>query len=186
MQKKTKIKIGKIILLTIAAAGVISMAVLAPNTLQLLKIFHGNQKRKYNLKYHINSVITKLNTQGLIKFQKKNGLTLVRLTKKGAQMLLKYQVQEISIKKPKKWDKKWRLIIFDIKEYKRNIRDNLRKELINLGFLRLQNSVWIYPYDCEDVIILLKAHFCIGKEVLYVVAEKIENDKWLKSKFCLT
>jgi len=51
--------------------------------------------------------------------------------------------------------------------------------------MRLQNSVWVYPYDCEDLITLLKADFEIGKEVLYVIADKIENEKVLLKDFGL-
>ena len=58
-----------------------------------------------------------------------------------------------------------------------------RKELVRLGFLKLQNSVWVYPYECDDIITMFKAHFKIGKDVLYMTVEKIENDKWLKKEF---
>jgi hypothetical protein len=43
--------------------------------------------------------------------------------------------------------------------------------------------VWVYPYDCEDLITLLKADFKIGKDLLYVITESIENDKWLRQSF---
>jgi len=77
------------------------------------------------------------------------------------------------------------VVIFDIKERRKIIREELRKELINLGFRRLQNSVWIYPYECEELIIMLKSYFSIGKDVLYMVVERLENDKWLKRDFGL-
>lgn len=107
------------------------------------------------------------------------------LTPKGKEELLKYQLKKSPIKKPKKWDKKYRVIIFDIKEWKRNTRNQLRKQLIDLGFIRLQNSVWVYPHDCQELIILLKSYFHLGKEVLYMTADSIENDKWLKKEFGL-
>ena len=185
MENEKKIKIGKIILKTIAVAGILSAAVLAPNALQVLDSFYDRKKRRFNPKYYMETAISRLKKRGLIEFQNKNGKTFVRLTSKGEEELLKYQLQEVAIKKPKKWDGKWRVIIFDIAEQKRRVRDNLRKELINLGFSRLQNSVWVYPYDCEEVIIMLKSHFRIGKDVLYITAERIENDKWLKQKFDL-
>lgn len=185
MQKEQKIKIAKIILKTVAAAGVLSMAVLAPNALQSLDMFYGGRKRRYNTKYYIKTSITKLKDEGFIKFEEKNSKSFVRLTEKGKQKLLKYQLGEIVIKKPKKWDGKWRVIIFDIHEHLKRIRNELRNELINLGFLKLQNSVWVYPYDCEEVVIMLKAHFSLGKDVLYLVVERIENDKWLKKEFDL-
>ena len=52
--------------------------------------------------------------------------------------------------------------------------------------MRLQDSVWIYPYPCEDLINLLKADFKVGKDLLYLIVNFIENDKWLKRLFGLT
>ncbi len=185
MQKEKRAEIGKIILKTIAVAGLLSMIVLAPNTLQALDMFYDRRKRKYNTKYYVKKTITRLKDQGLIEFVKKNNKTFVRLTSEGEERLLKYQLGEAVIKKPKEWDGKWRIIIFDIKEEKRVRRNLFREELRNLGFLRLQNSVWVHPYECEEIVIILKAYFCLGKDVLYITAEKIENDKWFKKEFGL-
>lgn len=183
MQKNAKIKIGKIILMTVAAVGFLSIAVLAPNAVQAIEIFSQNKKRKYNTRWYVEKSIIKLKNQGLIKFEKRDGKIFARLTEKGERGLLKYQLKELIIKKPKKWDNKWRIIIFDISEYKKKIRDGFRIELINLGFFKLQNSVWAYPYDCEEIIFMLKTYFFLGKDVLYMTVEKIENDGWLKRKF---
>ena len=54
-----------------------------------------------------------------------------------------------------------------------------------LGFIRLQDSVWVYPYDCEDLMALLKADLKLGSAVLYMVVEHIENDKHLRAEFGL-
>jgi len=44
INREQKIKVAKIILKSIAAAGFISMAVLAPNALQALDMFYGDRK----------------------------------------------------------------------------------------------------------------------------------------------
>ncbi len=177
--------IGKIVLGTIAVAGALAIAAIAPNALQIIKIFDENKKRHYHRGYYIKKTISKLKDKGLIKFEKRDGKTFARLTEKGERELSKYQWREKIIKKPARWDGKWRVIIFDIKEKRKITREELRRELINLGFLRLQNSVWIYPYECEEPMIMLKAYFRIGKDVLYMVVEKLENDKWLRKSFKL-
>lgn len=56
---------------------------------------------------------------------------------------------------------------------------------MHIGFLKLQDSVWIYPYDCEELVALLKADFRIGKDILYVIADSLENDGWIKRHFGL-
>lgn len=45
------------------------------------------------------------------------------------------------------WDKRWRIVIFDIAETDRNARKALRDKLRQLGFGMLQESVWITPHD---------------------------------------
>jgi len=183
MNKKRIIKVAKIILGVIGAAGFISMALVAPNALQALGVFYPNNKRKYNKNSYIKRSIYRLKESGFIEFCSKGNKNFIYLTEKGKQKLLKYKLRDISIKKPAQWDGKWRIIIFDIKEIRRGIRDAFRGTLINLGFVRLQNSVWVYPYECEEVIILLKTSFKSGKEILYIIADHIENDKWLRAKF---
>ena len=51
--------------------------------------------------------------------------------------------------------------------------------------MKLQNSVWIYPHDCEDLISLMKTDFMIGKDLLYMIVEKLENDWLLRKTFKL-
>lgn len=75
--------------------------------------------------------------------------------------------------------------MFDIKEIRRNDRDLLRDELEGIGFYRFQNSVWIYPYDCEDLIMLIKSDYKLGRNVVYIIAEEVENDKVLRQHFGL-
>ncbi len=161
------------------------MMAVVPNALQALTLF-GVGKRKYNPKYHIQSTLHKLVDRGLVKLVKNHqGVNCVRLTERGNAELQKYELSELVIKRPKRWDGKYRLIIFDIKEWKRSIRNQLRTWLEHLGFVRLQNSVWVHPYECREITILLKSHFHLGREVLYVIADQIENDRWLRREFGL-
>ena len=180
---RQKIDIGSVILKTIAVAGVLSIAVLAPNALQILDQF-GYGKKRYP--FYINRSLQGLERKGFV-VRKKNtqGIICIHLTQKGKEVLSKYEIGQLTIKKPKKWDGKFRIIIFDIKEHRRIVRDDLRIWLNHLGFVRLQQSVWVYPYECRDIIILLKSYFHVGRDILYLTVESIENDKWLKEHFDL-
>ena len=51
--------------------------------------------------------------------------------------------------------------------------------------MRMQDSVWIFPYDCEDLITLLKADFKVGYDLLYMVVDKLEGDHIFKDYFKL-
>ncbi len=177
---------AKITLKVIAAAGIVSVAVLAPNALQAFKILDDSRRSsQYKRKYHLSRIITNLKNKGLVYVEDKKGQKFVRLTKKGEKLVKKLEIDDVRIKKPKQWDKKWRVVIFDIKEHRKNARNNLRKHLQILGFVKLQNSVWVIPYECDEVIALLKAFHHIGKDVLYMVVDKIENDRWLRQEFSL-
>ena len=180
-----QIPIQKIILTTIATAGFLSVTLLAPNALQVIKQFSG--RKDFRRKKYLDNSIGKLLKEGYIRFDTNdNGKKFVKLTEKGEVKLTKYKIGDLKIKEPKKWDKKWRVIIFDIKEKRREVRNILRSTLSRLGFVKLQNSVWVFPYECEELVIMLKSNLFLGKDVLYMTVEKIENDKWLKEIFGLT
>ncbi len=112
--------------------------------------------------------------------------TGIQITEKGEKTLRHLELRDYHLRKPKRWDKKWRVIIFDIPHDQRRLRDRIREILKMIGFVRLQNSVWIYPYDCEDVMTLLKTDLRVGKNVLYMIVEALENDWSLKRQFKLS
>jgi len=116
----------------------------------------------------------------------------LRETKKGWELTPKGRIEIIKIiiwKKlnNKKWDGKWRIIIFDIPEMSRRDRDFLRRELKWIGFIELQKSVWIFPYDMEKELVALlklwKLEF-LG-DIRFLVAEKITSEEELKKYFNL-
>ncbi|MCG2695239.1 CRISPR-associated endonuclease Cas2 [Candidatus Parcubacteria bacterium] len=183
MNRNKKTNIKKIVLTTIATAGLISVVVLAPNALQVIRQFSG--KKKYSRSVYVNSTISRLLDKGNIEFINRGNKKFIRLTKKGERELLKYKLGDLKIEKPRRWDKKWRIVIFDIKEKRKRTRNILRKTLSRLGFVKLQNSVWVFPYDCEELIIMMKSDLFVGKDVLYMKVDSIENDRWLKESFNL-
>lgn len=172
-------EIQKTVLKTVAAVGILAVALLAPNAMQILNLFGG--KRKRNLGQAINTSRRRLVAHGLLQY--KNGF--LELTKKGTSKLEELERREYRLPIPSRWDKKWRVLVFDIPEHKRVLRNKIRLTLASIGFKRLQQSVWVYPYDCEDLITLIKADFKIGKDLLYLIVDSIENDHELKSFFDL-
>ncbi|TSC69136.1 MAG: phenylacetic acid degradation operon negative regulatory protein [Parcubacteria group bacterium Gr01-1014_56] len=185
-QKIRRTKIQAAVLGSIKIAGILAVSVLAPNVLGALgriqKMSGHSQPRADNIK----SAAQRLADKGFIKFEKrKKGVFLV-LTEKGEQYVRQASLADFQIRKPKQWDKRWRLVLFDIPERRKRLREILRDTLVRIGFIRLQDSVWVYPYDCEKLIIMLKADFRVGKDVLYMIVDKIENDKAIRSRFGLT
>src|SRR3989344_5913073 len=176
-----RIDFKRVILMTVATAGVLAIAVLAPNALQVLKPFLKN-KKKYNLKYYLNQKSKKLIEDGLLKLDTENEKHFLSLTKKGERKLLYYQITE---KKKQKWDNKWRVVVFDVWESARSKRNLLRNEIRDFGFIQLQRSVWIYPYECAEFIELLKTDLSFGKNLRYMIVEKLDYDEKLRKYFGL-
>lgn len=180
-----KVDVQRVLLETVKIAGLLSMSLLAPNALKSLTLLDGG-KIKRNRRPYIDRTIEKLEVKKLVKVvYKSNGSKFVTLTKLGDDLLDRYEISDLVISKPKKWDGKYRLVIFDIKEGKRKIRDDLRRWLEQLGFFKLQNSVWIYPYECREVVILLKSRLGVGAEVLYLTVDSVEDGYKLKNIFSL-
>jgi len=173
--------IEKVILRTVAVAGVLSLALVAPNSMRMLKIFRKDRRRQR--KYYVNTVISRLIKNKLVVVEGYKDKKVVRITKKGERVLDNYLNNKLPVQKI--WDRKFRVIIFDIKERRRGIRDKLRRQLREWGFVKLQDSVWTYPYPCGDLVALLKADLLIGKDVVYMTVESIENDLRLRKAFNL-
>lgn len=181
MRRLTKNDITRAILTSLKISGLLAMSLVAPNAIQALKrigipAFHQRQNEV------INSARNKLIKRGFL-HKDKNGY--ISITDKGKDRLISFELNDYKIIIPKIWDKKWRILIFDIPEYRRRLRTKIRNTLREIGFKRLQDSVWIFPYDCEEFVMLLKADFKVGKDLLYLVVEKVENDILLRNYFNL-
>ena len=138
------------------------------------KITEGNLKQS----------IKRLYDSKLITVRKKtDGTTEIVLTEKGREVAIEIDATKIKPKKLKNWDKKWRVIIFDIPENRRAKRDAFRKKIKELGFLELQKSVWVSPIDYKKEIRYLIKAFQGGRYINFMIVEFIEDEKYLKKHF---
>ncbi len=167
----------KALLSIVATAGVISVALVAPNVLGAMR------KIGIPLQSSDSSAVARarrrLVAQGLLVYEGSR----LRVTPKGESALRMFRLKDYATKRPQRWDGRWRVLIFDIPEHRKVLRDKVRHSLREIGFQRLQDSVWIYPYDCEDFITLLKADFKVGKDVLYMIVDELEYDAPVKKLF---
>ena len=169
-------------LAAVGVSGLLLVAMVAPNALKLLAKTPIGKRFKDQTR----TVLSRLAHSGLITFEERGGKRYARITEKGRRELaLEQQRKALQAQRKKRWDRRYRIVIFDIAEGRSAIRTQLRRSMNGAGFVRLQNSVWVYPYDCEDFVALLKADLRIGKDVVYIIAETIENDGWLREKFDL-
>ena len=179
-------EIAKKILTAIGIAGLMVVAMSSPIGVRgLYKALWRQVAKKVNSRRALIRSLNNLRRRGLLKLvQTPHGYRL-ELTEKGRVELLAYEIGEKLLKKPKRWDNKWRLIIFDIAEKHRKRRDDIRRTLVGLGFFRLQDSVWVHPYDCEEVLELLRTKHHVRHEALFVQADSITNHKLLRQHFNL-
>jgi phenylacetic acid degradation operon negative regulatory protein len=83
----------------------------------------------------------------------------------------------------RKWDGRWRLVLFDVPITQNSHRKQLRRYLRNKGFGCLQNSVWVTPDSLEEEsrvliggkinvesLVLLEARPCAGESDAEIVA----------------
>lgn len=183
-RRQRKNVLTHLVLSTVGIAGGLAIALVAPNAIgamSKLGLVPGRRQKD-----SINQARDRLIRQGLIKV----GGGYLRVTSRGEVALRLLEDRDSRVpghgrRQPERWDGRWRVLIFDIPETKRATRDKIRRSLMSVGFIRLQDSVWAYPYDCEDFVALLKADFKIGRDVLYLIVEEMEADQSLRQRFGL-
>lgn len=134
-------------------------------------------------KPRLRSLLKRLYQQKVVEISEEDGEGIVKLTDKGKHKLLKYKLEEIMIHKPKRWDGKWRLVIYDIKKQKRFLSEVFRNFLKKMEFWKLQKSVYLTPYPCKEQIEFLRSYYGLSAEILYLEVNKIENEEVYKNYF---
>jgi len=139
-------------------------------------------KKKYN---QFRNTFNYLRKKGYLDFHQENHQIYIGLTAEGKKRAGKFSIDSLQIKRPKKWDGKYGIVMFDVPNFSRIKRDALRGKLKELGFFRLQQSVWVYPYPCEREINFLREFFGLNSKQLMVVTGEIKNDGFLQKFFSL-
>ncbi len=126
------------------------------------------------------NTVLRLEKEGYLRKVEKSGDKRYVATLKGKTKILRF------LKKDKKWDGKWRIVVFDIPETKRKMRNFFREKLHDLGFRKLQESVWICPYNIADTVEEL-IELCNAKVyVHYLLVEELDNRDVLMKLFKLS
>ena len=118
-------------------------------------------------------IIRRLEQEGLIKKSKKEKKTHLLLTNQGKRFIKEHR--EAVRGSPHSWDKKWRLVVFDIPEEKRKLRDYLRRYLKTLGFGKVQRSIWISPYDFSGIIQRYARKLKLSNYIFQITADKFKG-----------
>lgn len=183
------------ILLILGATTMVAASILLPGLPMAAKpVVDYYKKRKKEKEFkewerfnkpRLRTLLKRLYSQKIVDFKDVDGQTVITLTDKGKKKVLSYQLENMMIDKPPKWDGKWRIIIYDIKKERKVLGDIFRRFLQKMQFLQLQKSVYLTPYPCDQQIEFLRQYYGLGKEVLYLVAQKVENEEIYKHYFGL-
>ncbi|OGI22918.1 MAG: hypothetical protein A3E91_01260 [Candidatus Moranbacteria bacterium RIFCSPHIGHO2_12_FULL_40_10] len=186
---KNKREITKTILKGLLMAGGIAIVSTSPYFATrlipaLIKYAKYKKKQKEFEKKKFYNAFYKLKKQGYVKMEYHGKQIYISLTPEGRKWAGKYQIDDLKIKKPWHWDKKWRVLIFDIKEKQRSKREALRGKLKELGFYQIQKSVWVCPYEFKKEIAILRSFFGLTSDEMTIMeVNSIENDQKIKSFF---
>ena len=171
----------KDVLLVLGLGALVVGSVIAPGLPKIIfylkKQNKSTQRKLENFNHRLfNQELKRLEKIGDVIFAEENGKVIASLTKKGETRINKYDFDDMKISKPAKWDGKWRMVIFDISEDKKVARELLRKKLKELGFYKLQKSVYIHPYPCREEITVLRENYNLDKkQVLYLLVDTFEG-----------
>lgn len=115
----------------------------------------------------LSQAIARLRDKGFLETTKDEKGLILKLTDEGKQILFLTEVSE------EEWDGKWRIIIFDIPESKRLIRNLFRRNLKKWEFKPLQKSVWISKKHITEKLIKYVEYLKIEEWVLVIESDKI-------------
>ena len=126
-------------------------------------------------RYRAKRTIYNLKNKRLVNFYE-NGV--IEITEKGKKKVLQYNIEEMNIKLPTKWDGYWRIVIFDVPEKFKKARKRLERKNKRPRFFPLQKSVFVYPFECRNEIDFVSEFFNVGRFVHYIVAKELDSENF--------
>lgn len=174
------------ILKFLSIGGVLTAGVLAPNSIaifgkpldKLLNKFDKRQRER-----ELRRVLHYMKQRGLVSYKPRDYENGIILTDAGRKRIEKSTYANLSIPAPKKWDKKWRIVFFDIPEAQSSKRKALTQKLRLIGYRQLQLSIWIHPFPSRAEIEAIAERNNIRRYLTYVEVESIDGEASLLKLF---
>ncbi|MGM0878224.1 MAG: phenylacetic acid degradation operon negative regulatory protein PaaX [Bacillota bacterium] len=157
------------------------------NTQSMIFTIYGDYIRHYGNKIWIGSLIrllkefghneqgvrvavSRMVKQGWIQSEKQGNKSFYFLTERGVNRI-EEAANRIFKLNPHEWDGKWRILMYTIPEEKRQVRDELRQELLWSGFGSFSNACWISPNNLEKEVKILIENYGISEYVDFFVSD---------------
>ena len=178
-ERRNKYAPVKEVLTLLGKGALLTMLLIAPGTAQAVRKQIYKQKsddswKRYNSSY-LRRTIENLGRQRCIKIVDESDSCAVSLTERGKHGVLKYALDELELDTSKPWDGKWRIVIYDIPDTLRHVRNELGSILKRMNFLRIQKSVYLTPFACEQEVEFIRLHFGQEKNITLLTAGSLEH-----------
>jgi hypothetical protein len=142
-----------------------------PSYYDIRDYYREQYKEKKNKEKFI-KLINYLKNKGYLNIKDLKNRKAVMLTSEGIK-----KVSNIKIKlteKKRRKDGKWQMVFFDIPEQRRRDRDMFRRQLKYLGYQKLQQSIWVSPYEVLKETQGLIKNYKLGRFVRLLLVEEIK------------
>lgn len=173
-------ELAKEILKGLALGGFIVLCFAMPNVAQVAKLFQATKSKE---RYRFDRAMSGLHKKKFIRIYQRGGQDVVEITREGKRKVLEYNIDEMELRRPRRWDGKWHIVIFDIPESKKNARYALSRKVRELGLYPLQKSVLVSPCQCRDEIDFIGEFFGVRDHIIYITADEIEGAEKVKRHF---
>mgnify|MGYP001568519717 FL=1 len=139
--------------------------------------------KRMNSSFDSRAALFYLKKSGLIKKVVEGKERYYELTPKGHKIIAWKKIENVGLNRSEKWDKYFRIVMFDVPNNKSTTRDAIRRKLEAIGFIQMQRSVFVYPFECKKEIEAICYYYSAGKYLKYMIANIIEGEKELIEKF---
>lgn len=153
-------------------AGFSGLVIIAPNATQAFSLL---MRRSPAKAAGSSRLLTELKRQGLVHIKATGNEYHYTLTPKGAHRLQQVVIDELFIEVPKKWDKRWRAVSFDIPVKFSRQRTGFVDRLQALGFVMLQKSLWVHPAPCFELVEQLAGHYNVMRYCTLFEIRKLDE-----------
>lgn len=111
---------------------------------------------------------------------------IIKITKKGLDAVKQgIFLESASDRKNEKWDGTWHFVAYDIPEKNKKDRNYFQRKIKEAGLFQIQDSLWVYPYECEEEIGLMANDLGLNNYVAFMKTSRVPFDKDVRRHFNL-
>jgi DNA-binding transcriptional regulator PaaX len=156
----------------IGASGFGGITIAAPNSVQALSLLLKKTKAKES---NTDLVMKELKRQGLVHIAQHGQELRFTITPGGAHRLQRVIIDELTIPKPQRWDRKWRVVAFDVPVRQSKQRAQFTRQLQSLGFKMVHKSMWTHPFPCLEIIEQLAGHYNLARYCTMFEVDRLDD-----------